>query len=256
MKSILLALIFSSLLLSGNTIEITGNSLFCPANENSEANILSELRELNIIEQILGAQFKDVRAGMLSITAYENISNRAMKFRFFIETGVVEMNSLKKMAYELYVRMRINGVSSISSIQIIKCWLVDNPDQFIGFDGLPPDYCEKIFKIPASLNNIIGEEFSESVESENIYIFRDHDLCWILQKKENKCIFTIGFDGKIFNVSGFDSFLSPIVNRATLSKSGELNSLDETWRLVKNELMKNHRISFKSPNEVPLPNRF
>ena len=96
--------------------------------------------------------------------------------------------------------------------------------------------------------SFFNEGFPSTKEMDEYYMFRDHDLVWLMRGQGDNCHFVCGYDGRHFSQKEFQSaFLRERkkFNDDRISKAQALTigaRLKESWC-----------IHWHSPFEIPLP---
>lgn len=256
--NIIQVLIAIFLSIASQAKQVSGFAFFLACNNNSKESLVSELENVDIVKFILGESSIKINAFNLSIleeklSISQKPSKNLVEFRFELTKKSGDVDNSVIQYYELYVRLRLNGVSSFTSLRFLRYWFVQSSDDFTGFDGLPLHYCSEIKqdRIPKLIKIFLGDKYFEVEEKVQFYTYLDQDICWILRRHKNRCIFISGADGKHFNVSGFDDALNSVLG----SKSPNSYS-DRNMNSLAEEFQRKFFENIILPHLVPLPNTF
>ena len=154
-------------------------------------------------------------------------------------------------AYEDYIRLRLNGLSSPGTLKILKIWHgpKDKP-RVVRMHMMPVSEFERVDKIPDVLDKMANTDYLTRHKSAKLYLFRDSDLVWLLEANEDQisCNFTDGFDGKHFHSQGF----SEVFAKEFRHMGGKALSSQQLLEL-KARLKKSWNINWYCPSDIPIP---
>lgn len=245
-KTLLIStIIFMFLNISGlaYSAEIAGNAHYFSSNGNSKDSIEAEVRRVDLMAAI-GEKSISVRNVKLKLSG-----DAWVFFELEFEVSPGDISGRQRDIVECYVRLRLNGLSTFGSVQIMKCWFDPKTGKYPkNYDNFPKERFEKIDKVPDWAISFFNEGFPSTKEKDEYYMFRDHDLVWLMRAQGDNCHFVCGFDGRHFSQKGFQSaFLRErkTINDDRISKAQAVR--------IGARLMESWCVRWHSPFEIPLP---
>lgn len=236
-------LIFFSIAEFVYSAEIAGNAHYYSSNGNSKNSIEAELRQVDLMAAI-GDKSVPMRAVKLKLSG-----DAWVFFELEFEISPDHISGRQRDVVECYVRLRLNGLSTFGSIQIMKCWFDPKTGTYPkSYDNFPKERFERIDKVPDWAISFFNEGFPSTKEMDEYYMFRDHDLVWLMRGQGDNCHFVCGYDGRHFSQKEFQSaFLRERkkFNDDRISKAQAVTigaRLKESWCIL-----------WHSPFEIPLP---
>ena len=206
-------------------VEIRGSARSVRANGNEKANIVSELRTLDLCGMVGTGKTLAIREVKLQLEIGENEfiegamprQTDSILFQCRLAMDGDSLENRTWFMYEYYIVLRLNGLSSLGAVRILKQWFGPG-DTRVGdrIGHMPVEECERLEKFPEWYVKMGNPEFFANLGGERFYLFRDGDLVWILREnKDHKtCGFEDGLDGKHFNSTAFGAVFAEEYRRA------------------------------------------
>lgn len=195
--------------------ELMDGAQLIRANGNQPSQIVGELRRLDLCGIVQTGDKLVIRDVKLSLEDVDKAIHDAnmprltdtILFKWRVVTDDKPSEGRTKLVYNEYIRLRLNGLTSLGALKILKLWFDPNDRRDIGerITEMPVAEFEKLERIPEWLLKMLNPEYFASRREIAFYLFRDGDLVWLLEqgKDAKYCSFTDGFDGKHINSNAF-----------------------------------------------------
>ncbi len=239
--------------------EVNGAARQIRANGNRTSGIVAELRLLDLCGIVRTGEelvIRDVKlelagdSGSINDTNMPRQSDLQFKCRFDVDVEPTEPRT--RLMYEEYIRLRLNGLTSLGTLKILTLWYgPDDRSIDVRRSHMPVVQFERLDKIPEWLVKICNPWAFAKHSTVASYLFRDGDLVWLLAANEDdpkSCDFVMGLDGKHFNSIAFAKVFTDEHRMVGGSSITEAFSLQLVERLKKK-----WGVEWYSPLDIPLP---